>query len=477
MTTIYIGVGDHPGICNGDDIIVLPGECVPLGTGARIHPVSSLADCLEVIRGRFPTHEAIATMGSTKIVYNFPSSYGIRDEWTRAINELLEQILDYMGNCALDSWIGARNAIKNGPYLETCPNLESLHNALEGSPAVCVGAGPTAQRQLRDIDPCRQFVFACDAMAAGMCSISQFVCMVERVEACVDLVKDIAGEGSRLIAPPVIDPRVATAFKGKCLWWLGSDPISTWLAPGASTATSGRSSGVLTIAAALLAGCNPIYLVGHDLAYDNGVSHAAAAHALCPLDHNGTPATDSHILHTKRYQTPANGGGTVETCGIFQLFRHDIEVLLASYPGRTVINCGGLSKIRGTVMGELPKSYKPVVDPCFLINPIKNWQPEIPRLIANMNRIQRDCEKIMIRLDIDPDTAAIAESLAVSKMVDADVSPLFNYIFRALSNNLNLRLHFRISHGYDQNKAHRSVLRSLASTMHAMCDRMITELA
>jgi hypothetical protein len=233
----------------------------------------------------------------------------------------------------------------------------------------------------------------------------------------------------------------------------------------------------LTIAAALLAGCNPIYLVGHDLAYDNGVSHSAAAFHLCAPEHQGDDRNDSHIHHHKRYRTPANGGGSVETCGLFSVFRQDIEHILKSYPNRTVINCGGLSKIKGTTVGELPRSLATISEPELPVRPLRSWLPEVPRILDNMKRIQKRCAEVVIRLEMDADTAKIAEMMAVSTMVDPDLALLFNYTFRALGNNLNLRLHYRTTHGYDSDATHRSVLRKLAVTTHVMCDRMAVDLA
>lgn len=477
MSNLVIGAGDGSAIHPGDDVIVMPYENVPMNTGATIHVVTNLHECLKVIRARFATHEQLATLGSTAIKADHPTmSEALRAEWLPAIHGHLEMMLDDMGNDAVDSWDGARNAIKQGAYLSSCPNTDSLHNALAGCPAICLAAGPSAESRIAQINPETHYVFTVDAMANGLPFVPHYVCAVERIPGTFEMMQASAGNGARLIAPPVIDPRAAVAFNGKCLWWMGSDPIYRWLSPEHSTAFCGRSCGTLSIAAALLAGCNPIYLVGHDLAYANGTSHCTAVHPIAPLEHQGPVQTETNMYHYRRFQVEANGGGTVQSMGLWSLFRQDIELLLSFYPDRTVINCGGLSKIRGTVMGELQTSPFIVREPNYLAKPIHNWLADVPRIVENMHRIKDRCARAIIRLEMDADTAAIANSLAVSSIVEPDMCLLFNYVFRALSNNLNLRLHYRATHGYDADKAYRSVLRSLALTMHALCEKMEVEL-
>ncbi len=385
-------------------------------------------------------------------------------------------IVDDLGNCPMDSWNGAHNAIAQGQYLTTCPNIDSLHNTLAGKPAICLAAGPTAQAYLPLINTQTHYVFCVDAMLSGVPFVPQFTCILERVAGNYEMLAGVAGNGSRLIALPVIDPRAAIAFKGKCLWWMTLDILCSWLAPDIGCAYAGRSSGSLSVAAALLAGCNPIYLVGHDLAYINGQTHAEASHQLSHAGHRSPTETENEIYHMRRCQVEATAGGTVESCGLFTAFRQDIELMLKSYPGRTVINCGGLSTIAGTVMGELGTSPFVVQEPTYIVSPIRNRLPDVPRIVDNMLRVQECCIDALANLERGGDTESIATYLVVSNMVDADLAQLFNYIFRAISNNLNLRIEYRHAKGGDPVTVHRNALRSLAVTMHALCGKMSEQL-
>lgn len=480
MTNLLIGAGDGSAIKPGDDVIVLPGEMTPLDTGATMHIVKDLPEAVWAVRSRFGSHAQIATLGSTRIVCDhrlaYPGLEALRQEWMPTIDKNLEMILDDLGNCAIDSWDGARHAIQQGAHLETCPNTDSLHNALAGKPAICLGAGPTAQKYLDRINTETHYVFCPDALSNGVPFTPHFVCMIERLGGNYDMLAESAGRGARLIAPPLIDPRATAAFNGKCLWWMGAEGLYSWLAPTHGTAYAGRSCGVLGVAAALLAGCNPIYLIGHDLAYDNGASHCAAVHPMAPPDHLGPKATDSHLYHYKRFLVEANDGSMVESSGLWSAFRQDIEHLLKFYPDRTVINCGGLSKIAGTVMGDLEISPFIVHEPQYITKPIKNWLPDVPRVIVNARKIQDRCALVLEQLTSE-NLQAMAGLMAVSTMVDADLAHLFNYIFSAIADNLQLRLHYRATHGYNPDHELKSALRLQAKTFSAMCEKITKDLS
>ncbi len=484
MSVLVIGAGNGTDIPKGADVLVLPTEHIPIGIDATFHKVDTVQQCLKYLRYKYASHDQISHMGALRVQSDHViAASSIRDEWMPAIDHHLEMIVDDIGNCPMDSWNGARHAIQQGAYLETCPNTDSLHNTLAGKPAVCLGAGPTAQALLPLINPETHYVFCCDAMLRGISFVPQFTCMLERVAGNFDMLADVAGNGSRLIALPVVDPRAAQAFNGKCLWWMTHDLLCTWLAPHLGAAYAGRSSGSLSVAAALLAGCNPIYLVGHDLAYQDGQTHAEASHQLSHNGHRSPTETENEIYHMRRCTAEATAGGTVESCGLFTAFRQDIEMMLDSYPDRTVINCGGLSKIRGTVMGELGTSPFVVHEPTYVINPIRNRMQDIKHIIRNMGWIQARCTWAQWKLkgtpELDgtvPDTTTIANKLLMSNVVDQDVVQLFNYVFRAITNNLNLRAEFRVACGADPVEVHRSVLRSQATTMHALCETMIAQL-
>jgi hypothetical protein len=480
MTVLCIGVGRCFNIYPRSDVIVLPGETIPEDCDKTItfHKVETLDECLRAIRWRFFTHEQVASMGGLRVQDDHPTAAAdIRAEWLPAIHRLLEMIIDDIGNCPLDSWHGARNAILQGKYLETCPNTASLHNALVGKPAICLGAGPTAQAYLSRINPETHYVFCCDAMAAGIDFVPQFTCMLERTKENLMMVEAAGDGGSRLIALPVIDRRAAYAFNGKALWWMTPDYLCSWLAPDVGRAYAGRSTGSLSIAAALLAGCNPIYLIGQDHAYGEGsVTHADVAHKLALDGHCSPHESMAEVHHMRRFMVDGNNGQQVETCGLYSLFKSDIEHILTAYPDRTVINCGGLAKIKGTVMGDLDVSPFLVHEPNYIIKPIRDRMQDIPRIIENAQKVQGICDKALAWLENGSDSSHVAKMLVVSEMVDRDLCQLFNFIFCSISNNLNLQTQYRFSKGQDAETVFRAALRSQALTMHALCEVMIGDL-
>ncbi len=431
---------------------------------------ATLADCLRDLRTTYASHDDIAKLAGMTFVCTKP-------EWTQPVLDHLESILDDIGNCAMDQWDGARNAIANGPYLATAPNLDGFVDVLSG-PAICLAAGPTAEAQMGLVRQHQDshYIFAVDAMANACRThgfVPHFTCLLERTPQNAAMVAHAGKAGSRLIAPPVADPAAAKAFGGKCLWWPFPGLLWNWLAPDHIAAYSGKSCGVQSIAAALLAGCNPVYLVGHDLAYADGKSHAASAHAAAPIEHQKPPPSDSHLYFSRRQSTTSSTGGTIETCGIWNQFRHDIEHLIALYPDRTVINCGGLSLITGAAPGKLEPKYLMVQEPDYVSPPIKDWSRETPRIVAGCHRVLEACAHAWTMEDPDK----IGPMFRMSTLVDCDLAPLFNCIYRPIAETLVMRLNYRCSRpGFDAHTEHRSAAALMLTSTRALMKKMIEDL-
>lgn len=484
MHTLAIGAGIDHAFPDGADILVLPGETAPEGVLA--HPVNTVKDAVDFIRNRYDHQEKIPSIGSLKVMDDHPTPAAeLRAQWLPAIYQQFESIVDELGNCATDSWIGARNILKQGRFLELGWNLADLRDSMVGHPAICLAAGPTAEPQLQRVRDLwtGAAIFTVDAMAHACKKHTipaDFTCMVERIEGNFRMIEGDNPFRGTLIAPPVVDPRNVDAFHGQVFWWLGPDILYQWLKPGCEYAYSGRSSGIISVAAALYAGCDPIFLVGHDLAYAGSKSHAESVHPNAPPEHSLPNNTPAHIHHLRRYQVPGSRGGTVETCGIFNDFRYDLECILRGYPSRRVVNCGGLSHIEGTEIGELPSDL-PGIEIRVLErrpkDPIRDWSGEIPRIRQNIAKVMDRCRGVIVGLHQQNPPSELAESLAMSSIVDSDLVILFNYVFRPINMNLSLRMQHQRRHGKSEAAALRSALCKSSVAIYKLCERMEADLA
>lgn len=454
------------------DLVLLPGEPAPAPRpGLRVFAPSSLDHALFLMREAYAGHLDIASLASTVVV-------GEPQEWRDAIEDRLAGFFDDLGNCPHDSWVGALNALRNGASIACRPTSGDLPRAgMQGQAAICIGSGPSAAKYLPELKLKHHaaWVFAADSIVSACTSAGfnpDFVTFAERGRLVVDYAR--LESTATVIAPPVIDPEIVAAFGGRVVWWVGGDDLSRWLWPDVPQMSCGRSAGTMTVAAALAAGCNPIYLIGHDLSYGrDGASHAPMAHPTAA----SSQADDERGGLIDRMTIPGNCGLAVETNTIWNSFRVDIESMLAAYAVNAINVCDYEgAAIAGTTVGELPTSYAmplPAWSPLFTAGMAKTGTD--PRqftaeIVAGCRKMVLSAGEISAKMtagDITVDEAA--QKMAVGSLVGGPAATLFRYVFRSVYHGLMVRLHL----GGDQKDA----IRMLALTVQAMAKRMEAEIA
>ena len=430
--------------------LVFPGEPEPAARpDLVVCPVKDLPAALQAVRELYADPRAIASLGAVEVVGT--------DEIARgAIESRLAEFIEDLGNCAIDSWEGAFNAFRNGARLTNGLTSAGLIGALAGKPAICLGAGPSATpealAQLAELSR-THYIFAADSML-GACKAAgftpHFATMIERPEAMHQFVAG-QGKGCTLIAPPVIDPACVAEFD-RVLWWWAGDALYAWLGPDLPVVSPGRSAGTLSVAAAILAGCSPIYLIGHDLAYAPGrIGHAPGAHELAA----GTQRVDDERQHGGRYglmqfEVPGYSGHPVRTCGLWNLFRGDIENMVAANPEVRVYSAGryqgaeiagvpvkdldmGVLRHRVPAVPDLPRS--------FIADPRERLESFAKDVIAMHRRAALAVQ--FLEGASKPDYREIAEHLAVRSWCSTGNSALFDYLLRPINYSLALRLSMR----------------------------------
>jgi hypothetical protein len=487
--TIIIGAGNCAVLDSIDsdnvDLVVMPGERAPEPrSGLRIHAPKDLPQALLGLRCAYSTHPVIASIAGASVIDSHEVARpDERASWSKAIKDFLASLLQDIGNCPTDTWYGARNAILNGSVIARSTHTGHFKNSLRKTPAICIAAGPSAQAHLPAIRMIQEshVIFACDAMLNACVDAGitpHFVTAIERIPELPRMFDRHGGCGARLIAPPVLDPASFAKFPTQPILWWAADDLYRWIDGSVDVAYSGRSAGTIQVAAALLAGCNPIYLVGHDLAYKDGQSHATGFTRIY------APEIDRQVsdwdFMRQRSQVPKNGGGEVETSGIWRLFRADIEHMLADYPDRDVYN---INRNEGAVIAGAKYSWLPldlggrVMLPDYPTTGIPDIRDRIPSIaedITKLERAARGYADAIEHAETKRDLDLIAQAMTVGALVSADNAWLFRYVLRNLYNSLLLRLHLRQSDGMN---AQRSALRILTSTIPGMCAMMRKDLS
>lgn len=247
-----------------------------------------------------------------------------------------------------------RNRLVNLSLVRHSRPIEALKGAFAGKPAVLAAAGPSLDRD-KDVLASlagRAVIFAVDSALVPMVRaglVPDFVTTIdyqapnfEKIAPLVDCRWSFS-----LIASPRVTPLIPARLRCRHLFWTFDDDLpQRWISdvlgvrelmpPGSSVAH-------LSLVSAMLMGCDPIVLVGQDLAYTNPSWDHAEDTVI-----KAAKAPDNREI----FQVPGVGGTTVATDRLFMQIQKEFEEVIAASRHR-VINASATGvRIAGTV--EMP---------------------------------------------------------------------------------------------------------------------------
>jgi hypothetical protein len=185
-----------------------------------------------------------------------------------------------------DGFFGLRNTLRNAKTCQSFPVMSDFAGQFAGLPGIVIGSGPSLKKSLpllRDLQD-RAVLFACDSALKSLVSAGiepHFVGCLERVSATKRLFHGIAGPiKSCLVATSSIQPDSITAFPGARKLMVQRDlGFDRWLYPSETFLNLGQTVSHLGLMGLHELGCQDIYLIGVDCAYDpdSGLSHVSDA--------------------------------------------------------------------------------------------------------------------------------------------------------------------------------------------------------
>lgn len=173
----------------------------------------------------------------------------------------------------------AKDVIQNLPLLSKCNSINKLKDSLKGMPAVIAAAGPSLGENLEIIKKYRE-KFVLFSVSTSYKSLVQnginpdFISMIERFDAS-NFVKDYNPQNVCLIAEPYVNSSALREnFKNKFITCSVENSANKIYEKACRISHEDfETKGTVAynaLFAAKMAGCNPIILVGQDLAYIDG---------------------------------------------------------------------------------------------------------------------------------------------------------------------------------------------------------------
>ena len=265
-----------------------------------------------------------------------------------ALKNAARQLMVINGNDSLDSFVGLENIMQNIGYINSNPGINTLYGKFAGRPGVLVAAGPSLNKNIHLLRGLRDkaLIISCDASFVPLMTKGirpHLVSSLERTPG-VDLffsnIKDFAGV--YFIALPILMPETIDSFTGKKFIAYRDFSHFGWLEEDKGSLAVGISVANLAFQILVKLACDPIILIGQDLAYaDDGDTHVKG---------NIFGSRDKETCSRPVVELEGNDGRPVKSQHMWVVMKNTYEEEIAFYPGTCVNATEGGAKIRGTVV-------------------------------------------------------------------------------------------------------------------------------
>lgn len=276
-----------------------------------------------------------------------------KNYYLKSLSKLMEGCWDSIhnfGNDPEDSLIGLENMLDNIAEIANNPGINLLYDKFKDKPAVIVATGPSLKKNihlLKGLED-KALIISVDASLKLLLKNGikpHMVTSLEReheVQQFFDELDPEEVKGTYMTACPVLYNHVYRAYNGpKIIVYRQFDHFK-WLGVDKGMLDIKLSSSNMAFKIAEALGCNPIILVGQDLAYgDNDETHATEV----PFSSEGEAI----------FNVSGNYVDEIKTNDGWNNFRKAYEIDISQYKG-TVINCtAGGALIKGTLIDSLQK--------------------------------------------------------------------------------------------------------------------------
>ena len=204
----------------------------------------------------------------------------------RTMKSVVKELLNYFGNDPHDSMIGIEHTFLNIEEIFGHPGINQLKDVFRGRPGVVVATGPSLNRNVELLHEIydRAVIVGVDASLRVLNRRGlkpHMVCSLERVAATSKLFADFEDnvfEDVYFAGTPVVHPQTYANFKGKRIVVYRNFATFKWLGIEKGILDIGPSSGNMSFKLLEYMGCDPIILIGQDLAFgEDGNTHATGS--------------------------------------------------------------------------------------------------------------------------------------------------------------------------------------------------------
>lgn len=294
-------------------------------------------------------------------IIDLPASVRTHSETHQAMVKTIKQAIlegvKLFGNCPNDALEGLDRTLANLPAHTLMPGVKPLEGAFKGKPGIVVSAGPSLAKNINGLRGLGDQVVMASADATLEMLVRHgiyphFVTSVERVETTSQLFDDLTEEDCKntyLVGSPVCHPATFKKYPGVSISCEREHDFFNLLGLEKGKLSPGPSSGNMAFRLLKYLGCDPIILVGQDLA----------------LSETGDTHPEGSRFGTKQWnylfenvEVPGNYTPSLLSNPILKMFHSVYEYDISNFNGRVINATEGGAKIEGTELLTLQEALK-----------------------------------------------------------------------------------------------------------------------
>lgn len=247
----------------------------------------------------------------------------------------------------------SRNIMENLWETFFSVGVAALQNSFQDVPAIVVSAGPSLSKNVQKLHAAKdKALIICVGTALRVLLKEEIrpdlIVTIDGGETNAKHFEGIDYQDIPIVFYPTVHPKILKNSNMKNFVSMSGMVVENWLNPyleAKGYLSTGGSVANSAFDFAYQMGCNPIALIGQDLAYSNGESHA-----------KGTTQSDSPQSYVSKQTFLVEDlfGGQVMTDKVLNMYRIWFENYIRLHPDRTYINATeGGAKIEGTQVMSL----------------------------------------------------------------------------------------------------------------------------